>query len=100
AISYTYDAGHRLRARHGGQIAEDTVAFAGDSVVTVSNGAAAETQYVNRRGQADSVKTVLLGPNRTYVQHFRYRANGLLDSLWVTGPVTLLSRQFGYDSAL
>ncbi len=101
AISFTYDAGHRLRARGGTRIAADTVAIVNDSVVTVSNSAEAETQYINRRGQADSVRTVLTISDtaRTYIQRFRYRANGLLDSVWITGPTaTYLTRRYGYDS--
>jgi RHS repeat-associated protein len=104
AITYTYDAGHRLRARSGTRIAADTVTFVADSVVRTANAAAAETQYVNRRGQADSVKTVLTIPGtgtQTYWQRFRYRTNGLLDSVWITGPsVNFLTRRYGYDSAL
>jgi RHS repeat-associated protein len=36
----------------------------------------------------------------TFRQFFAYRADGLPDSSYVTGPVTLLSRRVGYDSAL
>ncbi len=72
----------------GSGILADTVMILNDSVATIANSAAAETRYVNRRGQNDSVKTVLTIPGtgaQTYWQRFRYRTNGLLDSVWIAG---------------
>ena len=97
-VTVTYDALHRPLTQTGSHARSFSYANNG-FVVTGTSAASTQTSFLNLRGQADSVQTVLQG--QTFVQRFGYTAAGLLDTVSVTGPggMTFQGRKYLYDEA-
>lgn len=67
-------------------------------MVTDSNSTAANTTYLNARGQPDSVKTYLADLSNSYWVRYYYDAEGILDSTKASGPsVSFLTRKYVYN---
>jgi len=99
-VVMSYDAAHRPTVRSGSGVL-DSLSYVGDSVVVEWNAWARDSIFVDRLGRARSITTTDSGSagSVTSHQYFVYRSTGLLDSSYSTGPVSFLSRKFGYDSA-
>ncbi len=76
-----------------------------ERVITATNANSSITTYLDGvRREVDSVRTILTIPGtgaQTYCHRYTYRSNGLLDSVYATGPggLTFTSRRYGYHGA-
>lgn len=96
-ISYAYDALHRDTSKTGTNTDADRWNYSTNGLVIVATSpVSTETAYLNVRGQADSVSTVIAG--QTFWRRYHYTSIGLLDSMAVTGGgIAFRARKYTYN---
>jgi RHS repeat-associated protein len=101
AITYTYDAVHRLTQKAGTNTDTLTWTYGATATrkVTARSAVSSDTVYYNVLGTPDLLKTVMA--NQTFTRHYLYRVTGqpLADTVSGGGITSWQVRQYTYEQA-